>query len=1281
MSIMVENIYKNFNNIYSVSKTLRFELKPQGNTLENIRKINLIEEDEQRFKDFQEVKKIIDKYFKYFIEKNLDGAKLEDHQIKQFVDSYDKLKKNKNDDKLKKEFISYQDELRKSLHEQIKGKGFYKYFFKKDFIKEVLVKYLQNKGENENVYLVNKFNDRTTYFTGFNKNRENIFSTKEIPTSIYYRIVNDNLPKYIENIKNYEKLKEYFKDGLDLSQLEKDFEKELNGMSLDLFFSYYNFNSFLNQKGIDKFNEIVGGKTLENGKKIQGLNEYINLYSQEKKEKSIRKLKFVPLFKQILSDRETSSFILDTFENEQDILESVDNFYNKILNEKVEKEINDLFSNLEKYDRTQLFIKKDKTITNLSQKIFGDWSIIENALKKYALNKINVKEKDLDKWYKKNKYFSIYEIEEGIELLNIVNDMDKSVYDIFVRKVNDKPKYSICGFYSLFKPEENSLFEEIKINYGEFEKLLNNGFNKEIEENTIIIKKFLDSIMNLYHFINPLYLNQKKDSEDNEPVAFEFDSEFYSDYNKIIETLSEIIPLYNKTRNFITKKNFSTSKFKLNFQNSTLLDGWDINKERDNWAVLFRKKGNYYLGIMSKGNNKVFTNVTESDSNEFFEKIEYKQISDASKDIQNLMIIDGKTVSKKGRKEKGGYNDGKNLILEELKNKYLPPEINEIRIKKSYLKSNSNFSEDDKNKFIDYYIQRLDYWNFDFNLKKSSEYVDFNEFTSHISNQGYQIKFKKISDDYINKLVDEGKLFLFQIYNKDFSKFHKGRKNMHTLYWEELFSEDNLNDVVYKLNGQAEIFFRKASLKDPVIHPKNQDIKNKDPLNNKKTSNFKYDLIKDRRYTVDKFLFHCPITMNFKAKGSSYNLNYMINEKIKENRYNFKILSIDRGERHLAYYTLINSKGEIEKQGTYNLVVDDFNRERNYHQKLDKLEGERDQARKSWKQITNIKELKEGYLSQIVHQITKLAIEENAIIVFEDLNTGFKRGRFKIEKQVYQKFEKMLIEKLNYLVFKDKNNNELGGLLKAYQLTPKFESFQKMGKQTGIIYYVNADYTSKIDFSTGFVNLLHPKYENIIKSKEFLNKFQLIKYNSKEDLFEFNFNYSDFGYPNFKKDNWSIWSNGNKIINFRNPEKNNQFDTKKFNPTDELKNLFDEFSIKYDGGENIISEILKIDDIKLFKTLTYILKIILQLRNSSNKTGDDYILSCVKDKDGKFFDSNNKNPIEPKDADANGAYHIGVKGLILMDRIKDAQDLKKVDKAIRRDDFINYIIERRWKTI
>lgn len=109
----------------------------------------------------------------------------------------------------------------------------------------------------------------------------------------------------------------------------------------------------------------------------------------------------------------------------------------------------------------------------------------------------------------------------------------------------------------------------------------------------------------------------------------------------------------------------------------------------------------------------------------------------------------------------------------------------------------------------------------------------------------------------------------------------------------------------------------------------------------------------------------------------------------------------------------------------------------------------------------------------------------------EDLNFGFKRGRFPVEKQVYQKFENMLISKLNLLIDKKADPTEDGGLLRAYQLTNKFDGVNK-GKQNGIIFYVPAWDTSKIDPVTGFVNLLKPKYTSVSEAKSYLKQLMTL---------------------------------------------------------------------------------------------------------------------------------------------------------------------------------------------
>ena len=131
------------------------------------------------------------------------------------------------------------------------------------------------------------------------------------------------------------------------------------------------------------------------------------------------------------------------------------------------------------------------------------------------------------------------------------------------------------------------------------------------------------------------------------------------------------------------------------------------------------------------------------------------------------------------------------------------------------------------------------------------------------------------------------------------------------------------------------------------------------------------------------------------------------------------IIGIDRGERHLLYLTVIDMKGQIKEQYSLNEIVNTYkgNEYRtNYHELLSKREDERMKARQSWQTIENIKELKEGYLSQVIHKISELMVKYNAIVVLEDLNMGFMRGRQKVEASVYQKFEKMLIKDANTIV-------------------------------------------------------------------------------------------------------------------------------------------------------------------------------------------------------------------------------------------------------------------------
>ena len=371
---------------------------------------------------------------------------------------------------------------------------------------------------------------------------------------------------------------------------------------------------------------------------------------------------------------------------------------------------------------------------------------------------------------------------------------------------------------------------------------------------------------------------------------------------------------------------------------------------------------------------------------------------------------------------------------------------------------------------------------------------------------------------------------------------------------------------------------------------------------------------------------------------------------------------------------MINAKGEIIQQYSLNEIVNSYNNKNftvNYNEKLSKKEGERAIARENWGVVENIKELKEGYLSHVIHTISNLIVENNAIVVLEDLNFEFKRERLKVEKSIYQKFEKMLIDKLNYLVDKKKDINENGGLLKALQLTNKFESFEKIGKQNGFLFFVNAWNITKICPVTGFVSLFDTRYQSVDKAREFFSKFDSIKYNEEKEHYEFVFDYSNFtDKAKNTKTKWTVCSYGTRIKTFRNSEKNNNWDNKTVSPTEDLSKLLK--SCDGDIKEFIISQNKK----EFFVELLEIFSLIVQMKNSIINSEIDYIISPVANENGGFFDSRFDNSKIKKNADANAAYNTARKGLMLLEKIRDSEIGKKVDMKITNTEWLNFVQER-----
>lgn len=435
-------------------------------------------------------------------------------------------------------------------------------------------------------------------------------------------------------------------------------------------------------------------------------------------------------------------------------------------------------------------------------------------------------------------------------------------------------------------------------------------------------------------------------------------------------------------------------------------------------------------------------------------------------------------------------------------------------------------------------------------------------------------------------------------------------------------------------------------------------------------------MVKDRRFTQDKFFLHMPLVLNFNTSNMTAKaFNQEVNETIKKAE-TVNVIGIDRGEKNLLYISVINEKGEILEQKSLNNITSHDSKngvvKTPYHTLLDQKQRNRQKARSEWKTIDDIKNLKEGYLGHVIGEVVRLMVKYNAVLAIENLDSGFKKGRLKFEKQVYQKFENALINKLNYLVLNDKADNEIGGARKAYQLTTPASDMKYVQNQAGFMFYVSAWNTTRIDPTTGFVDLLRPRYENMNAARNFINKFDAIRYNFEQGYFEFEFNYGSFDEtPDLPENQWVVCSHGSLRYVYDNKANDGMGALVAVNINKMLLELFKGAGINL-SKDDLIEDICKVNKKEFFETLMYCLKVLLMIRYSNPTSDEDFVLSPVKNAVGVFFDSREAKAGQPCDGDANDAFNIAMKGLWAVKQIKQATEADKIKISPNKQEWLAF---------
>ena len=1267
---------KELTGLYSLTKTIGVELKPVGKTQELIEAKKLIEQDDQRAEDYKIVKDIIDRYHKDFIDKCLNCVEIKKDDLEKYVS----LAENSNRDA--EDFDNIKTKMRNQITEAFRKNSLFTNLFKKNLIKEYLPAFVSEEEKS----VVNKFSKFTTYFDAFNDNRKNLYSGDAKSGTIAYRLIHENLPMFLDNIASFNAISV---TGVNecFSGIETDFTDTLEGKRLTEFFQIDFFNNTLTQKKIDNYNYIVGA-----------VNKAVNLYKQQHKTVRVPLLK--PLYKMILSDRIAPSWLPECFKSDNDMLTAIKAAYESLRNVLVgdnDDSLRNLLLNIDNYDLDHIYIANDSGLTSISQKIFGCYDTYTLAIK-YQLQRKNpatkkqreapdLYEERIDKLYKKEVSFSI-------AYLNRFVDTNEHI------TINEY--YRQLGTYCCKEGKENDdFFKRIDGAYCAISHLFwgKHGEIAQSDSDIELIQKLLDAYKGLQRFIKPLLGHGDEADKDNE-----FDAKL----RKVWDELDIITPLYDKVRNWLSRKIYNPEKIKLCFENNgKLLSGWSDNQTKsDNGTqyggYIFRKKNeigeyDFYLGVSSDA--KLFRHdVTIGYEDGMYERFDYYQL---------------KSKTLLGKSYVGNYGEDSNAVLSAFNNA-----VTKLHLEKKLV------PKDKEN--VPKYLKRLkqDYAGFYQILMNDDNVVDaYNSMKQHIlatlaslSRVPAAIELATQTDLDIDDLIDEimklpsesfgyfpvataaieeakkrekKPLFLFKMSNKDLSYAEKsseglrksrGTENLHTMYLKALLG---MTQNVFSI-GSGMVFFRhktKGLAETTARHKANEFIANKNKLNDKKKSIFDYEIVKNKRFIENKYLFHLSMNLNYSQPNNN---KIDVNSKVREIISNGgikHIIGIDRGERNLLYLSLIDLKGNIVMQKSLNILKNDYNiKGTDYKGLLTEREGENKEARRNWKKIANIKDLKRGYLSQVVHIISKMMVEYNAIVVLEDLNPGFIRGRQKIERNVYEQFERMLIDKLNFYVDKHKDANETGGLLHALQLTSEFKNFKKSEHQNGCLFYIPAWNTSKIDPATGFVNLFDTRYTNANKAVEFFSKFDEIRYNEEKDWFEFEFDYDEFTQKaHGTRTKWTLCTYGMRLRSFKNPTKQYNWDSEVVALTDEFKRILEEAGI--DIHENLKDAISNLEGKrrKYLEPLMQFMKLLLQLRNSRKNPEEDYILSPVADENGVFYDSRSCGDTLPENADANGAYNIARKGLMLIRQIKEAKELGKVKYDISNKAWLNFAQQKPYK--
>lgn len=395
----------------------------------------------------------------------------------------------------------------------------------------------------------------------------------------------------------------------------------------------------------------------------------------------------------------------------------------------------------------------------------------------------------------------------------------------------------------------------------------------------------------------------------------------------------------------------------------------------------------------------------------------------------------------------------------------------------------------------------------------------------------------------------------------------------------------------------------------------------------------------------DGFTLRIGFQMGFRNEDiHPVELNRRVNEQILKKRPN--VLTVRTGEEHLLYYMVTDPSNNILEQGGLNTIVsrtdDVFAMKKDFKEILKNREEKMCVAKEEWDYSVDIKDVKAGYVAYAIHEVLAIRDKYDAVIFLEDYSADFMNKRRANVKAVYQQFSSALINKLSCYV-------KPGSLYSdAIQLSSPVATQEELKGQKGIVFFVNAAYTSNADPTSGFINVFQDvfRYENMKKSSAVCEKLA-VEYDEDKKQFLVALKENDFGLKTDRE--WVFGTCG-----FRTLYKNGK--VVDFDCTEKLASLMKDYGL-FD-----FKDFSKVADKNFYENFYTIMQVLLKMHYSGLDAADGFFCSPVT---GVEFGHSVHGM--PANSSAVKAYMVMLKG------IRDLQNVDAETFLIKRENKNDYL--------